>query len=364
MNPVLAPSNPDELAEAVLRHPRVIPVGGTTKPRLTVSSAAPDAVPISTRRLNGLVEYDPSEFTFTALAGSPVREVARALAERGQYLPFDPMLSDAGATLGGTIASGLSGPGRFRFGGIRDFLIGVRFVDGAGRLLRLGGKVVKNAAGFDVPKFLVGSLGRWGVLAEVTFKVFPKPEAWRTVALHATDLRDAARILHEISVNRWELDALDVPPTGDRLLVRFGGPGESLAPRAREILERWPGEVLSEPEADRAWSDLAEFRWAHPGGRLLKVPLTPDRMSVLREAFHRIGDVRVHFSAGGHVAYVSTAPDADPAPIAVALESSGDIGLALRGAGPLWWGARPKTEIESAVRTALDPMNRFVPMEG
>ena len=115
-----------------------------------------------------------SEFTFTALAGTPVREIAAALAERGQYLPFDPMLREAGATLGGTVAAGLSGPGRFRYGGLRDFILGVRFVDGEGRLLRLGGKVVKNAAGFDLPKFFVGSLGRFGVLAEMTFKVFPK----------------------------------------------------------------------------------------------------------------------------------------------------------------------------------------------
>ena len=106
--------------------------------------------------LNGVLEYEPSEFTFTALAGTPVRDIAAILAERGQYLPFDPMLVGAGSTLGGTVASGLSGPGRFRFGGLRDFILGVRFVDGGGRLLRLGGKVVKNSAGFDVPKFFVG----------------------------------------------------------------------------------------------------------------------------------------------------------------------------------------------------------------
>ncbi len=363
MNAALSPSNPDELAEAVRSNPRVIPVGGGTKPRLAVSATFADAVPISTRRLTGLVEYDPSEFTFTALAGSPVLEIARALGERGQYLPFDPMLSGAGATLGGTIASGLSGPGRFRFGGVRDFLLGVRFVDGAGRLLRLGGKVVKNAAGFDVPKFLVGSLGRWGVLAEVTFKVFPRPEAWRTVALRVADLGDAARILHETSVNRWELDALDIPPSGDRLLIRFGGPADSLAPRGREILDRWPGEVLSEAEAESAWSDLSEFRWAHPEGRLLKVPLTPDQLSVLRDALHRIGDVRIHFSAGAHVAYVSAAPDVDPALLESAMGAGGVAGLALRGGGPLWWGARPKTEVETALRTALDPGNRFPPMD-
>src|SRR5207253_6842143 len=138
-----------------------------------------------TAGLRGITEYDPSEFTFTAGAGTPVREIVAALAESGQYLPFDPMLVEAGATLGGTVAAGLSGPGRFRFGGVRDFILGVRFVDGAGRLLRMGGKVVKNAAGFDLPKFFCGSLGRFGLIVEATFKVFPRPASRLTLRLRA-----------------------------------------------------------------------------------------------------------------------------------------------------------------------------------
>src|SRR4051794_9908021 len=179
MTSILAPETLSELIDAVRSTPRLLAIGAGTKPRLS----AVDAVKLSTARLRGISEYDPSEFTFTALAGTPVREIAAALAERGQYLPFDPPLVEAGATLGGTVAAGLSGPGRFRYGGLRDFILGVRFVDGMGRLLRLGGKVVKNAAGFDVPKFLVGSLGRFGVLAEVTFKVFPCPPTALTIRI-------------------------------------------------------------------------------------------------------------------------------------------------------------------------------------
>src|ERR1051325_9403440 len=185
MTAALAPSTPAELAEAVRATAKVIVVGAGTNPRL---AKVPDEfVRVSTTKLRGIVEYEPSEFTFTALAGTPVKEIVAALAERGQYLPFDPLLAGAGATLGGTIAAGISGPGRLRFGGLRDFLLGVQFVDGAGGLLRLGGKVVKNAAGFDLPKFFVGSLGRFGELAEVTFKVFPKPLATRTLHLAAKD---------------------------------------------------------------------------------------------------------------------------------------------------------------------------------
>src|SRR4051812_30056493 len=184
MDRLLAPGSVKELVDAVRSTPHLLAVGAGTKPRLS----AVDAVKLSTARLRGIIEYDPSEFTFTAAAGTTIREIAATLEERGQYLPFDPMLVAAGATLGGTVAAGLSGPGRFRFGGLRDFILGVRFVDGMGRLLRMGGKVVKNAAGFDLPKFFVGSLGRFGVLAEMTFKVFPRPIASRTLRLTAETL--------------------------------------------------------------------------------------------------------------------------------------------------------------------------------
>src|SRR3954462_5507459 len=179
----MTPCTPAELVDAIRATPRVLAVGARTKPRL--SQVEEGVALLSTRGLKGIVEYDPSEFTFTALAGTPVREIASALAEKGQGLPFDPLMTDVGATLGGTVAAGLSGPGRFRFGGLRDFILGVRFVDGEGRLLRMGGKVVKNAAGFDLPKFFVGSLGRFGVLAQITFKVFPRPAFALTLRLTA-----------------------------------------------------------------------------------------------------------------------------------------------------------------------------------
>src|SRR6516164_9450333 len=104
------PGSMAELVESVRASPRVDVVGAGTKSRLPAEGAAG----ICTRQLRGILEYDPSEFTFTALA------------ERGQYMPFDPMFAGGGATLGGTIAAGLSGPGRFRYGGLRDFILGVR----------------------------------------------------------------------------------------------------------------------------------------------------------------------------------------------------------------------------------------------
>src|SRR6185503_15751320 len=145
----------DAMAAAAAQGQRSLPRGGGTKDAL--SSAGGETTRLDLGGCAGIVEYAPSEFTVTALAGTPIAEMVAALGERGQYLPFDPILVEAGATLGGTIAAGVSGSGRARYGGIRDFILGVRFLDGGGTLVRGGGKVVKNAAGFDLPKLMVGS---------------------------------------------------------------------------------------------------------------------------------------------------------------------------------------------------------------
>lgn len=311
-----APATLDELRDAVLSAPRVLAVGAGTKPRL----CAAEAVKITTRDLRGITDYDPGEFIFTALAGTPVREIIDALAEQGQYLPFDPMLVEAGSTLGGVVASGLAGPGRFRYGGVRDFLLGVRFVDGLGRLLRLGGKVVKNAAGFDVPKFLVGSLGRFGAIGEVAFKVFPKPESTLTLT-KPYDPGELARIAR----GRFEADALDVPPGGEAMLVRLAGPPQAIEALAREI----GGEIID----GAVWDRVRETSWG------FKSALAPGEGATFRQS---------HLSCGGDVAFSIDSPA---------------HGLALRGDGPLWIGGRTRFAIEDRVKEALDPDHRFPSLE-
>lgn len=351
----LSPENLSELVDAVHSTSHLLAVGAGTKPRLS----AVDVVKLSTARLRGVSEYDPSEFTFTAAAGTPVREIAAALAERGQYLPFDPMLVDAGATLGGTVAAGLSGPGRFRFGGLRDFILGVRFVDGAGRLMRMGGKVVKNAAGFDLPKFFVGNLGRFGVLAELTFKVFPRPAAALTLRLSAETLEAAVRILTEAAGSRFEFDALDVAPDEPGVLARLAGPAAALKSLSGEVFARWPGAALSEDDAAKTWSGLREFRWAHADAPLVKIGISPAAVTALGQVAESLEGARWHLSAGGNLAFVSLGAAAQAADLDVRLRQLGPAGVSLRGAGPLWFGARPRPAIADAVKQALDPVNRF-----
>jgi glycolate oxidase FAD binding subunit len=346
------PTTPEELAETIRAMPRVLVVGAGTKPGLS----AADVPKLSTSRLSGIVEYDPDEFTFTALAGTSVREIAAALAERGQYLPFDPMLLAAGATIGGTVAAGLSGPGRFRYGGVRDFILGVRFVDGLGRLLHMGGKVVKNAAGFDLPKFFVGSLGRFGAIAEVTFKVFPRAAATRTLKLTLDDANRAAKVLMEAACTRWEVDALELLPDGRSILLRLAAPAPALEAISKEILSRWSGAPLTDDEASHVWAGLREFSWVQRDAVLVKIPLTPDRVPSLYESLSSIADARLHVSAGGNVGFVSCR---DATALDAALRTLNLESMALRGASPLWLGARRESTIVRAVKEALDPQDRF-----
>jgi len=309
---MIAPASLDELRDAVLSAPRVITVGARTKPRLSDV----EAVPITTTALRGITEYDPAEFTVTARAGTPIREVVAGLAERGQHLPFEPLLVEAGATVGGVVAADGSGPGRFRHGGVRDFILGVRFVDGLGRLVRLGGKVVKNAAGFDVPKFLVGSLGRFAAIGEVTFKVFPRPAATRTLRLPFSVSRLAA-----VARSRCDVDAIDVPPGGGCMLVRLAGPPAALDAQAREI----GGELAD----DAVWREVRETAWN------FVAETSPDAIG---------GFPAAHVSCAGEVAWSHVPPAR---------------GLTLRGDAPLWVGGRTTWAIEHAVKRALDPDHRF-----
>ncbi|MCU0937315.1 MAG: glycolate oxidase subunit GlcE [Gammaproteobacteria bacterium] len=133
----------------------------------------------------GIVAYEPSELVLTARAGTPLSEVEAALAAERQALPFEPPHFGPGATLGGTVACGLSGPRRPYAGATRDFVLGVQIVNGRGEVLRFGGQVMKNVAGYDVSRLMVGALGTLGVLLEVSVKVLPAPAREVTVALEA-----------------------------------------------------------------------------------------------------------------------------------------------------------------------------------
>ena len=346
----------EAVQEAVSTHSRLLSRGGGTKPAL--SAASNGAAVLDLSGLSGVLEYDPGEFTFTALAGTKLAEVAAMLAENGQYLPFDPPFVKAGATLGGTVASGLSGSGRHRYGGVRDFILGVRFVDGAGRLVKGGGKVVKNAAGFDLPKLMVGSLGRLGVLVELSFKVFPSPKAYTTLQVAFDKFTDALAATVRLTKAPFDLEALDLQPPAT-LLIRIGGLSEALPPRIKRLetfLER-SGETLAGEAEASFWEALREFRWGPEGASLVKVPLTPKRLLLLDEQLERAGAER-RYSVAANLAWVAWPNEASELDALLSgLELSG---LLLKGPPErLRLGKITGDGLLTRIKATLDPEGRF-----
>jgi len=352
----------EQVAAAIESGARLLPRGGGTKPVLSTAAAGVSNLDLSA--LSGVLEYQPEEYTFTALAGTRVKDIAALLAEKGQYLPFDPLLAERGATLGGTVAAGANGPGRQRYGGARDFLLAVRFIDGEGKLVRGGAKVVKNSAGFDLPKLMVGSLGRLGVLVELTFKVFPAPEAYATLALSYSNLETALKDVVRLSLSPLELHALDLEPaeTGWRLWLRLGGLTNALPARI-ERLRAFLSPVPTEAVDDHVWQNVKELDWVPKGWALIKIPLTPKRIPILETRLQEI-ESRRRYSAGGNVAWLAcpASMNLDPIdpidPILTALNLSGLVLLGPPGKTRL--GIDPGAPFARRIKQALDPNRRFM----
>jgi len=357
------PTAIEELQELVRGEHYLRPRGGGSKPAL--SAPVSPATPIEMSGLAGMIEYEPGEYTFTAYAGTAVQHIQHELAKNGQYLPFDPLLVTAGATLGGTVAANSCGSGRYRYGGVRDFILGVKFVDGHGRLIRAGGKVVKNAAGFDLPKFMVGSLGRYGLLVELSFKVFPEPRSYTTLIMTYTRLEAAMAAIFASANRPFEMDALDIAlEAGCQLFIRLGGLPEALPGRAQRLWqfikansETISHEIISDDK--EIWQAANALAWAGGAPVLVKVPIAPKRVLELDTAVTPYTSHR-RYTAGGNVAWLA-APDA--APLDAALTQLGLAGLLLRGTpGHPYLGQRQGMTLAERVKRALDPHNKFLPI--
>lgn len=204
MTEFLTPASESEAADIIARHHETgAPLrlcGGDTRSGFGNPVVA-DAT-LSARALCGIVAYEPAEMVMTARTGTPVAEIEAALAENGQFLAFEPMdhrgiMGTAGTpTIGGIFAANVSGPRRFALAGAaRDQLLGTRFVNGRGEVIRAGGRVMKNVTGLDLSRLLAGSHGTLGFLTEVTFKVLPAPKTSATLILSGLAEEDAIKLM-------------------------------------------------------------------------------------------------------------------------------------------------------------------------
>jgi len=181
---------------------------------------------LDTRALSGIVAYEPRELVLTVQSGTPLAEVEAALAAERQMLAFEPPHFGPGATIGGAVATGLSGPRRPYAGAVRDFVLGTNIINGRGEALAFGGRVIKNVAGYDVSRLMTGALGTLGILTEVSFKVLPLPAAETTLRL---EMAEAQAIE---AMNRWAGQPLSLSATSWQegiLHVRLSGAASAVS---------------------------------------------------------------------------------------------------------------------------------------
>lgn len=209
--------------------------------------------PIEINGHRGIVSYDPVELVVTARAGTPLRELEQTLAEQGQMLPFEPPHFGEDATLGGTIACGLAGPGRPFHGSARDYVLGVKVINGKGEILRFGGQVMKNVAGYDCSRLMAGAMGTLGVLLEVSLKVLPRHAAETTVVQNLDEQQALTAML------KWSGTALPLTAAcydGKQLSIRLSG-AKTAVDSARQHIG---GECLDNSSA--FWQSVKEHQHA------------------------------------------------------------------------------------------------------
>jgi glycolate oxidase FAD binding subunit len=351
------PTSLEELQDAVRTLDRVIVRGSGTK------SAMSSDANLSTAELRGILEYDPSEFTFTARAGTRISEVKELLAKSGQYLPFDPPFVQAGGTLGGTIAAGISGPGRFRYGGVRDFLLGIRFVTGDGEIHAGGGKVVKNAAGFDSPKLMTGARGAFGVIGEVTFKVFPEPREYQTVIVSFPTPDEAIPMMARLAMSNFELACLDFVMPG-QLQLRVGGLHESLGRRVDRIkgFVGRTSEVRSGSDDEQIWQDAREFAWVPGDATLIKIAINPRQIVEIERSLEKgaASHVKRRYSVGGNVLWLAWPNEKTSEKLSRLLMSWNLPGVAVRGEPWGILGPHNKGDaFQQRLTSVFDPSSKF-----
>ena len=224
---------------------------------------------LDTTVLNGIISYEPSELVVTVGAGTPLAELEAVLAEQGQCLPFEPPhftwsgngAGQGPATVGGMVASGLAGPARASVGGVRDYVLGLKMINGLGEHLTFGGQVMKNVAGYDVSRLMVGAMGTLGVITEVSLKVLPIAPAEATLVFEMTQA-DALEQLHQwggqplpLNASCWVCDDTDASAGPRELLfVRLRGAIAAVEAACAKMLAQHPGTRMDNTQAMPDWT--------------------------------------------------------------------------------------------------------------
>ncbi len=272
MTNLQAPRTQEELAEVVkgaveTRSPLSIE-GGATRP---VGNAVGASKNITTRDVAGITLYEPGALTIVAKAGTPLEEITEVLGAENQHLPFEPpdyrgILGSVGqSTIGGVVAAGASGPRRIQAGAARDALIGVRFVNGEGEIIRNGGRVMKNVTGYDLVKLLAGSWGTLGILTELSFKILPKPETTASIRVTGMEDEKAVEVLAAALTSPFDVSGAAHSPgngkTEPLTFLRVEGFEKSVRYRVDQLKEL-VGKILpNDTSIEAVFDDVAREDW-------------------------------------------------------------------------------------------------------
>jgi glycolate oxidase FAD binding subunit len=278
----LQPETVEEVAEILARanreRLRVVTRGAGTKAGWGVESEA-DIV-LSTAKLGAVLAHRHGDLTATVQAGATLASVNRTLGERGQWIPLDPPWADR-ATIGGLIATNDSGPRRHRYGAPRDLIIGVDFVRADGVAAKAGGIVVKNVAGYDLPRLLTGSFGALAVIVGATFKLYPLPPASRTVVVDRIPAYDA--FVSQLLASQLTPTAIEVQGPPPRILVRFETIEVAAEQQAASVAQVAAAAgatalVVQGDEETAVWADHARRPWDGEGA-VIKLTLVPAQVA-------------------------------------------------------------------------------------
>src|SRR5690625_1077130 len=302
--------------------------------------------PLAVAGHRGVVDYYPEELVITARAGTPLAELETLLAGHNQMFAFEPPHFGEAATLGGTLAANLSGPRRAYAGAARDFVLGVHVINGRGEILRFGGEVMKNVAGYDVSRLVTGAMGTLGVILDVSLKVLPRTRETLTL-VQASNIENGIDKLC-----RWAAQPLPVSAScieNDRLCVRLSGTRSALA-KARSIIG---GDALD--DADAFWLQVREQQrpFFDDADRLWRISVPPAARMNLP------GDTLVEW--GGALRWLKS--DASPESIRAAAAACGGHAMLFRShdrnIDPYHPLPAPLLKLHQRIKTAMDPEHIF-----
>jgi glycolate dehydrogenase FAD-binding subunit len=371
---LVEPGSESEVA-AVLRYANerglcVLPQGNSTKAEWGIPPSRAD-ISLSTRRMDRVLEHAWADLTVTAEAGCTVVNLQSALAQHGQRLAIDPLWPER-TTIGGLISTNDSGSLRLRFGSIRDLIIGVTLALSDGTLASSGGKVVKNVAGYDLPKLVTGAYGTLGVITRAVFRLHPLPQNRRTLTISCADMNHAQRILLQIQDSKfahtalqWRIDAESASPELD---ILFEGTAAGIDAQEQQLCK-----LASPPKIEASSDDRWQARqalWSDANSGIVKISVLPSRIAAAVQSLQKISESnRCRWAAVIQAIGIGTVSLSSPDPRSIHsaltalrshLESTGGSLVLLRRVPNLpafdAWGATGDAQaLMSAVKQQFDP---------